>query len=60
MGLIGGVIAGVKMVFDAYVEWQKKKIEEMFKAAENRINQFASKAKQIMGQLNTSNKNNSA
>lgn len=60
MGLIGGVIAGLKMAFDAYVEWQKKKIEEMFKAAENRINQFANRAKQLMGQLNTAQKNNSA
>ena len=60
MGLIGGVIAGLKMAFDAYTEWQKKKIEDMFKAAENRINSFVSKTKQLMSQLNIFNKTNSA
>lgn len=53
LGLLGGVIAGVKIAFDSYCEWQKKKIEELVNAALSKIEAFQKKTASLFGQLDS-------
>lgn len=59
MGLLGGLIAGVKIAFDAYCNWQKKKLDELVNSAVSKIEAFRKRTSSMFGQLDQQKSNDS-
>ena len=53
------MIAGVKIAFDAYCNWQKKKLDELVNSAVSKIEAFRKRTSSMFGQLDRQKSNDS-